>query len=293
MVEAAVVSAVKPGGRLLVLRNGVYGDRIAAIAAAHRIDHDTVDADAVAHVPLEAVARRLEGGAYDVVAMVHHETTTGLVNPVVAVGRLARTHGARFVVDSVSGLGGEAFDFASSCADIVVSTANKCLQGLPGLSFALARLEMMETMRAYPARSVYLHLPLHAAEQDRRSTAFTPAVQIAYALDAALAELEAESVERRVARYARAAGIVREGCEAAGLRLLVPVELRSNTITSIRLPDGVPYGALHDALKQEGFVIYAGQGGLASTIFRVATMGHVAESEYRRFVAVLGTALAA
>lgn len=286
-VEAAVASSISPAGRMLVLRNGVYGERIAAMARAHGIAHDTIDAGNTAPVPLDAVASRLEQTPYEVVAIVHHETTTGLVNPVEQVGRLAKHHGARLIVDSVSGLGGEPLDVAACGADIVVSTANKCVQGLPGLSFALVRRDMLTAMTAYPARSVYLHLPLHAAEQERRSTAFTPAVQAAYALEAALDELGRETVPRRIARYGRAAAIIRTGCEAAGLTLMLPPPVRSNTITAVHLPPGVGYTALHDAVKQEGFVIYAGQGALAATIFRVANMGQVPDDEYRRFVAVL------
>ncbi len=292
MVEAAVSSIVSPSGRMLVLRNGVYGDRLAAIARAHGIAHDTLDADWTAVPSLDALAARLGQARYEVVAVVHHETTTGLLNPVESIGPLVKQAGARMVVDSVSGLGGERFDLVATGADIVVSTANKCFQGLPGISFAIVRREVMERMAGYPARSVYLHLPGHFAAQEQHSTAFTPAVQVAYAFEAALVELADETIERRVARYRHAASIIRDGLEALGLPLLLPPDRRSGTITAVGLPPGMPYAPLHDALKEEGFVIYAGQGRLAAEIFRVATMGQVPEAEYRRFVAVLGAVLA-
>jgi 2-aminoethylphosphonate-pyruvate transaminase len=149
----------------------------------------------------------------------------------------------------------------------------------------------MQAMDQYPERSLYLHLPRHFAEQERRSTPFTPAVQVAYALRAAVDELCDETVERRIARYARASAIVRRGLTGLGLELLLPPPLRSTTLTSVTLPLGVAYAPLHDALKRSGFVIYAGQGALAASIFRVATMGDVAESDYRRFVATLGSVL--
>jgi 2-aminoethylphosphonate-pyruvate transaminase len=114
---------------------------------------------------------------------------------------------------------------------------------------------------------------------------------VAYALRAALDELVDETVDGRVARYGRAATIVRDGVGALGLDLLLPAALRSTTLTAIALPRYVGYPALHDALKRDGFVIYAGQGPLAATLFRVATMGDVREDEYRRFVHCLGVAI--
>jgi 2-aminoethylphosphonate-pyruvate transaminase len=145
----------------------------------------------------------------------------------------------------------------------------------------------MAEMQRFPERSVYLHLPRHHAEQERRSTPFTPAIQIGYALDVALEELAVETVPRRIARYARAASIVREGLEALGFELLLPAPLRSTTMTAVRLPKDLTYADLHDALKRDGFVIYAGQGPLAATLFRVSTMGDVTEADYRRFLAAL------
>jgi 2-aminoethylphosphonate-pyruvate transaminase len=292
IVEAMITSCVPPGGRLLVVLNGEYGRRMGRIATAHGIASDTVASPWIEPLIRDNVMRALDAADYDAVAIVHHETTTGLLNDVGAVADLVHAHGARLLVDAVSGLGGERFDFERWRPDAVACTANKCVQGLPGLSFALVGRELMDAMRTYPARTLYLHLPLHFAEQEKRSTPFTPAVQIAYALLAALDELEEETVSGRIARYARAAAIVRDGLEAHGFALLLPAVLRSNTLTAALLPEGVTYGSLHDALKREGFVIYAGQGDFASTIFRVANMGHIEEREFHRFVQALGVAVA-
>ena len=155
---------------------------------------------------------------------------------------------------------------------------------LPGFTSNRA---FMEQMGLFPERSLYLHLPRHHDEQQRRSTPFTPAVQIAYALAAALEELAGETVDGRRSRFARASAIVRDGLDSAGLTLLLPPRLRSTTMTSVTLPREMRYQTLHDALRREGFVIYAGQGPLAASVFRVATMGDVSEGDYRRFVQAL------
>jgi len=291
MVEAMIASGVPQGGRLLVVRNGVYGERIARMAAAHGIACDGLAAPWVERPDPNAVDRALARTRYDALAIVHHETTIGLLNDLGPLAAVAHARRVRLLVDAVSSLGGERFDFQSWAPDAVACTANKCVQGLPGLSFALVRREFMETMRTYAERSVYFHLPRHHLEQERRSTPFTPAVQIAYALQAALEELADETVAGRIARYGRAAAIVRDGLEARGLHLLLPPKLRSNTLTAVKLP-GISYLTLHDALKREGFVIYAGQGALADVCFRVANMGHVEEADFRRFVDAIGACVA-
>jgi 2-aminoethylphosphonate-pyruvate transaminase len=288
MVEAIVSSSVSASGRLLVIQNGVYGERMAAMARIHGIACDVLAGAWTERPSLDAIAARLAEGRYEALAIVHHETTTGLLNDIPAVAALCRQARVRLLVDAVSALGGEAFDFRAWRPDAVACTANKCVQGLPGLSFAILRRECLRAMATFPERTLYLHLPRHHDEQERRSTPFTPAVQVGYALRAALDELAEETVPRRVARYAHAAAIVRDGLSGLGYELLLPPALRSNTITAVRLPRAGSYDRLHDALKREGFVIYAGQGPLAATLFRVATMGDVAESDYRRFVAALG-----
>jgi 2-aminoethylphosphonate-pyruvate transaminase len=290
MVEAIVSSGVSPHGRLLIVQNGVYGERIARIAQAHGIEHDSVAADWTERPATDRVAAQLASREYEAVAVVHHETTTGLLNDLRSIAALCDTAGARLLVDAVSALGGEPFDFSAIGPAAVACTANKCIQGLPGLSFAILNRGFAASIADYPERTLYLYLPRHLAEQDRRSTPFTPAIQVGYAFLTALDELRDETVAARISRYRKASAIVRDGLEARGFELLLPAELRSNTLTAVRLPPGADYQALHDRLKREGFVIYAGQGRMAASIFRVATMGDVTGADYLRFLDVLGRA---
>jgi 2-aminoethylphosphonate-pyruvate transaminase len=149
----------------------------------------------------------------------------------------------------------------------------------------------MERMQAFPPRTLYLHLPLLHTHQQRESTPFTPAIQAMYAFDEALQELLEEGVAQRIARYRAASHLLRDGFESFGLKCLLPPDLRSNTITSLELPAGFTYEALHDALKARGYVIYAGQGDLAARIFRVANMGDLQLGDFRSFLTALGEVL--
>src|SRR3989442_1442475 len=157
--------------------------------------------------------------------------------------------------------------------DFVAASANKCVQGVPGVSFVLARRSALEALRGRAPRSVYLDLHSHFATQEHDNTPFTPAVQVLHAMEQALAELAQEGLSRRVARYAENARVLREGLGRLGLEILVAPEGRSNILTTFRLPSGLAYDALHDALKHRGYVIYAGQGDLRTYAFRVANMG--------------------
>ena len=286
-LEMAVTSVLSPAGRLVVVANGVYGERIAAMATAARLAHTVVAGEWTSPPDLAAVERAVAAPGVEAVAIVHHETTTGLLNPVAEVGAIARRHGKLLLVDSISGLAGDALDLAA--ADLVVGTANKCIQGLPGMAFVLVRTPVLARLATHPPRSLYLALPTYV----KNPMPFTPAVQAGYALDEALAELLEEGVAARIARYGRAAAQLRAGFERLGLACVLPAALRSSSITSLRFPPGRSYAALHDGLKARGFVVYEGQGPLAREIFRVANMGHLVAADFERFLAALGEVLAA
>ena len=189
-LEAAVTSSVSAAGKLLVVRNGVYGDRIAAMGHAARIPVVEVSAPWTERPPVPVIAEALSADPdIETVALVHHETTTGLLNPVREVGQVVQAAHRVFLVDSISGLAGDDIDLETDAIDICVGTANKSIQGLPGMSFVLVRNRVMERMATYPPRSVYLHLPRTHQAQAKGTVPFTAAVQIAYAFDEALAEL--------------------------------------------------------------------------------------------------------
>jgi len=279
-VEAMIASCVPRGQKLLVVNNGVYGDRIAKMAAAHGIPFEEVKFPWEQPADPEAVAKRAK--SVGAIAAIHHETTTGLVNPIPELSKVARETGARFLVDSVSGLAGDSIDVALT--DACAGTAGKCLQGLPGVSFVFADVE---TLLDAPRRSVYLDLAELRSKQAERNTPFTPAVPILNAFREALREAEEEGLENRLSRYRDTASFLRAGYERLGLQLWLPHRRLSNTLTTLRLPAGRAYASIHDALKSEGFVIYAGQGNLEREAFRIANMGWIPRAEFERLLAVL------
>jgi 2-aminoethylphosphonate-pyruvate transaminase len=273
-VEAMVGSLVPRDGRALVVANGIYGERIASILRTQGKEFDLVRSEWVEPIDVGAAERKLGGGRFTHVVTVHHETTTGRLNDLAALGELCRRSGVAMLVDAVSSFGGEAIDFAGWNVEGCAATANKCLHGVPGVSFVLARKSVFAE-RESGSPSVYLDLFRNYEEQAGGYPGFTPAVQVVAALGEALAELEeAGGWRRRHEHYAALSRKLRGELRAQGLGLLLgDARHYSAVLSSFFLPEGVAFDDLYRGLKEAGFVIYAGQKSLGRTIFRVAVMG--------------------
>jgi len=287
-VEAAVASAVPADGKLLVIDNGAYGARIAEIARAYGMSHEVLDFGVGGYPDLDRIDAALGGVSH--LAVVHHETTTGMLNPVEAIGARCRARGVSMIVDAMSSYAGLAIDVEAMNADYLISSSNKCVQGMAGIAFVIARRAVLERLRTVPGRSLYLNL----AEQHRffersRQMRFTPPVQVAYALDAALDELFEEGGAARAARYRRCFEVLDAGVRGLGFRRLLPDSMLSGILTAYIEPDHPAYGydALHDRLFERGFTIYPGKGAKEAT-FRLANMGHIQPADMQAFVEALG-----
>lgn len=286
-VEAAVLSCIPMAKRVLTINNGMYGQRISDIVTSQRLGIPEIKLDWDTVPDLEKIRTVLKlHKEVQTVAIVHHETTVGLINPVNEIAKMVDDMNRVCVVDSVSGLGGESLDIAGSHMYVVAGTAGKCIQGFPGASFVLIRTGFIERIAKYPKRSMYLNLSRYFEAQEQGSVPFTPAIQVYAALDEALNELLEEGVQNRIQRYARSAALIREGLGALGIKAVLPSERQSNSLTAFYLPEGLIYQDLHDRLKARGYVIYAGQGHLSDKIFRVANMGALTQADFEGFVTV-------
>jgi 2-aminoethylphosphonate-pyruvate transaminase len=218
---------------------------------------------------------------------VHHETTTGRLNPVAALAEICEQHGVMLLLDAVSSFGAEAIPFHSPALAACAATANKCLHGIPGLCLVMVRRTELASA-VEPPRSMTLDLALWSREQGRRSTPFTPAVNGFLALDQALVELAGSGGwTARHARYHELANQVAERLARNGVTTLLPAAESSCALRAYRLPRGRSYGEVHDGMKQRGFVVYAGQGQLATEMFRISTMGDITDHDLERLLAAL------
>jgi len=284
-VESAMMSSIPHGKRMLIINNGVYGERLSHMVGLHRLGVSELKYEWTVRPDPERLKLALrQHPEVHGVAMVHHETTTGLLNPVKDIADVVDGQNRVFIVDAVSSLAGETIDIAGSHIYMVAGTAGKCIQGFPGVSFVLVRKGFLERMRVYPKRSWYLHLTHYVDDHGQGTVPFTPAVQVYYAFDEALNELLEEGVQKRIQRYKKMAVLIRERMTKLGIKPVLTPDRLSNTITAYYLPEGLTYQSLHDRLKEQGYVIYAGQGNLENKIFRVANMGALNEAQFTSFL---------
>ena len=292
-VEAMLASFAPASQRTLVLANGVYGERMARMLEAHRKPHVMLRHGWTDPVDMPLLERTLaDDPSITRVAVVHHETTTGRLNDLESIGRICRAWGVRLLVDAVSSFGAEHLDAAEWNIAAVAATANKCLHGAPGLSFVIARQDLWRAPGESPG-SVYLDLhAYHRAQHGGGFSPFTQSVPVAFALSEALAEFrEQGGWQARRELYRRRASRISAALVWGGVRTLLEPSEYSAVLWSYELPGGMTYAQLHDALKREGFVIYAGQGDLGRHIFRIAHMGDIREEDLERLCAALGRIL--
>ncbi len=280
-MEAMMVSLLPDDARVLVLENGVYGERLSRIAQIYDIPAQSLKAAWGDEIDLDALTELLANGNFSHVLAVHHETTTGRLNPVDEIASLCSRYGVHFLLDAVSSFGAESIPFAENSLQAMAVTANKCLHGIPGLAMVLCRRAALK--QGIKPRSLSLHLPGWAEQQARRSTPFTPPVNALQGLAQALQELDKQGGwKQRRSRYRKLATGVAMTCEELGVRQWLPAEQSSCVLRSYHLPTGMTYNELHDGLKQHGFIIYAGQGDLASQLFRISTMGEISDYDMAR-----------
>ena len=291
-VEAALTTAVPTTGKLLVLANGAYGRRMVEIARRSGLDHLSQEGDECAPPDLKRLEAALQSdSSITHVAVVHCETTTGMLNPVEAVGRLVKASGRCLIVDAMSSFGGIPLDWDAIGTDYLISSANKCIQGVPGFGFVIARKSVLATA-AGQARSLSLdlHDQWRTMEDHGGKWRFTSPTHVVRAFSQALRELEDEGgIAARHARYTENQRILVEGMARHGFPPLLPVRWQSPIITAFRYPhrEHWEFKRFYDALKTRGFVIYPGKVTDQAT-FRIGNIGDIHAADIHRLIEAVG-----
>lgn len=274
----AIISSLH--GELMVLANGRYSERVALMAERFGVPtkrHSLPEREPPDLVGLERALEAIPSLTH--LALVHHETTTGALLPLTALGEIAERHGLRLIVDGVSSVGGHDLHLVEDRVDYLSLNPNKCLESLPGVGLVLARNELLDELKG-KARSFYFDLHAQWRRLQRREVPYTIPVQVTCALDVAVRRLGEEGYGPRVKRYARIAAYARRALSEAGFDLIeLPESIRGNVITTMRLPMGVEFERLHDRLLEDGVTLYSDSATIASGRFFVATMGSITEAD--------------
>lgn len=293
-VEAVIGSATPTHGKVLILANGAYGRRMVKIADALRIPSMVLEYAEDCNTNAEDVERALQQDPMITnIAMVHSETTSGLVNDIHAVGAVAKQFGKTFFVDAMSSFGGIETDWRVSNADYIVSSANKCIEGVPGFGFILARRDALLKTNGQ-ARSLALdvygqYLGLESDGQFR----FTPPTHALLAFHQALLELESEGgVKGRAARYRANYDTLLQGTRALGLSEYLPADRQGHIIVSFLYPRDVRFDfpTFYARLNDKGYVIYPGKVGNANC-FRIGCIGRLFPSDMQNLIQAMRATL--
>ena len=290
-IEASITSLSDVTSGVLILSNGVYGERAAEIARVYGVPYTLEKFEWTTPLPLDQVESLLGATHHDAVYLIHHETTTGVLNPLREVAEIARRHHKWVLVDVVSSVAGEELDLSGWGVDLIIGSANKCIRGVPGVSFVVLSQDLIEVISKRRQVAFSTDLVTTLSKEDEGETPFTPPIQTMYALREALLELAEDGVQNRIAGYRSIAKTLRDGLSSLELTFLVLREHLSNTMTSVMLPEGQSYPTLHDPLKDLGYVIYKSQGHLSKTTFRLGTVGIITQDDIHCFINALGQVL--
>ncbi len=296
-VEATIGSVIPPDGKLLVISNGAYGDRIAQIARRLKIALQELSYSETELPDLDQIRTTLKSdSAITHVAMVHCETTTGMMNPAAEVGKLVAEAGKDYILDAMSSFGGIPISMEEFHVDYLISSANKCIQGVPGFGFVIANQSKLEKTKGF-ARSLSLDLfdQWHEMEHKGGKWRYTSPTHVVCAFLQALKELEAEGgVSQRHARYLENQSTLVKAMQSLGLRTLLPREQQSPIITSFYYPESdlFSFNHFYDELKKRRYVIYPGKISQAET-FRIGNIGNVIPADMQDLVKQIGQVLEA
>lgn len=276
-MECGISSTVPRDGKILVIDNGAFGERMYEIARLHEMDTVHLRYAWGDQVNPADVERAIEENPdIVVVAMTAHETSVGLLNPVRAVGEICRRYDALFLVDAVSALGAEDIDVVRDHIDVCWGSANKCLHAISGAGFLSVSPRTWQKIENVKARSYYLDLKRYRRYVDELAqTPFTPAVSAYFALDAALSEFLADGHSARVAMYKERNQRLRRGLAELGMAPFTRTGNESHSVVTCCVPSGVTFQDLYSGLKARGYVVYGCKDVLADKFLQVANMGEL------------------
>ena len=286
-VEAVFQTCVPQTGKVALLTNGAYGERMVQMLRHARIDHVCVRTAEDTPVDVAALGELLDGDkTITHVAAVHCETTTGILNPIEEIGSLARKHHKTYMVDAISSFGAMPIDFDVCGIDFLVSSANKCIEGVPGFSLVFCRRTSLLACEGF-ARSLSLDLlgQLKGFEKNGQFR-YTPPTHAILAFDQALRELDSEGgIMARGARYALNHHVLLKGMRELGFQAFLQPAVQSCIITTFHTPEDPRFSfeVFYRGLSDRGFIIYPGKLTQVDT-FRIGTIGRLFPSDLEQLV---------
>ena len=293
-IDICINSLVPEGKKILVVNNGAYNTRAVEVCQMYHIPHINLQSSVYEQPDLAAVEQALkENPDVAVVYCCHHETGTGILNPIRKIGALAHQYGAIFVTDTTSTLGMIPLDVVKDNVDFCMASAQKGLMAMSGLSFIIGREDIIKASKDYPTRSYYCNLYLQYEYFEKTGEMhFTPPVQTIYATIQALKEYFAEGEIAKFARHRRVYEAIHQGLSELGFQTAIDKSIESGLVVSVKYPDDPNWSfeKVHDYCYERGFTIYPGKISTTNT-FRLCALGAIDVKDIEDFFVVLKEAL--
>lgn len=293
-IDICINSLVPEGKKILVVNNGAYNTRAVEVCQMYHIPHINLQSSVYEQPDLAAVEQALkENPDVAVVYCCHHETGTGILNPIREIGALAHQYGAIFVTDTTSTLGMIPLDVVKDNVDFCMASAQKGLMAMSGLSFIIGREDIIKASKDYPTRSYYCNLYLQYEYFEKTGEMhFTPPVQTIYATIQALKEYFAEGEIAKFARHRRVYEAIHQGLSELGFQTAIDKSIESGLVVSVKYPDDPNWSfeKVHDYCYGRGFTIYPGKISTTNT-FRLCSLGAIDVKDIEDFFIVLKDAL--
>jgi 2-aminoethylphosphonate-pyruvate transaminase len=284
----SMLSSVVGKGSILILSNGEFGERLYKTSMIHNDQTHLMEVPWGDSFDPRIIEAYLTRNKINVIAMVHHETCSGMLNPLAEIGALAKAHGAIFVVDGVSSVGAEPIDMESCDIAFCSSSSSKAVGSYPGLSFVIGREKEFKKLKTYKANTNYLNLAtFYEFLETRSQTPNTPAVPLFHALDQALTNILRDGVSRRFATILARADQLRRGMRKLNLEFLIDERHMCSVLTTVRVPPLLNVGDIRRRLREKSIIIYEGKGCFQGKVFQVGNIGEMSAFDIRFFLRTL------
>jgi|TARA_B100000315_G_scaffold12161_1_gene11608 2-aminoethylphosphonate aminotransferase len=287
VMESSISSVVDYNKSLLIIINGAYGKRMEDIAKSYSIDYISLEYKWGEPISFDEVEKNInENSKIGYMAMVHHETTTGILNSIKKFSELGKKYNKKLIIDTISSYAGIDIDINNTPVDYLMSTSNKCIQGMPGIGFLICNKKEIIKLKNIKPRCFYLSLyDEYSHIKKTGESRFTPPVQVIYALRHAIDEMFAEGLLNRYQRYQDNMNLLRSGLKELGFRFLLEKENESGILVSIKEPTVSSYSfeKMHDYLYENGITIYPGKL-INNNTFRLAIIGDLQKKDIQKVI---------
>ena len=281
----SMLSSVVERKNILILSNGEFGERLHNISKIHNENTFLLEFNWGEELSLKKIKDFLQIQKIDVIAMVHHETSSGMLNPLEKIGKLAKSHGAIFIVDCVSSAGAEVIDLEKCNITFCSSSSSKAIGSYPGLSFVVGETQEFEKLKNLPIKSMYLNLyKFYDFIKTFSQTPNTPAVHLFYALNQALSNILNEGIQNRYANLRDKANKLRQGMLSLGLKFVINQKDMCSILTTVYTPSHIDVGVLRQKLREKSIIIYEGKGCFKNRAFQVGNIGDLSFTDIQYFL---------